>query len=109
MPARLLLAAALTLACVCSSPAQPTYRTDAKRDLTPKATLTIADGKVSRSAVSDDPGYRLQFRFDKDGKTVATQEARSQSSVELPAKEVGAYVVTLELFYPSYKSGNQRK
>ena len=109
MPARHLLAFAICLALACASAAQPTYRLDAKRDLKPRATLTLADGKVSRSAVTDDPGYRLQFRFEKDGKVIATPEARSDSSVSLPATEVGTYVVTLELFYPAYKGGNQRK
>jgi hypothetical protein len=109
MPARHLFAVALALACVCPAPAQPTYRLDAKRDLKPKATLSLADGKVTRSAVTDDPGYRLQFRFEKDGKTIATPEARSEASVALPATEVGTYTVTLELFHPSYKGGNQRK
>jgi hypothetical protein len=89
--------------------AQPTYKLDAKRDLKPSATLSLADGKVTRSAVTDDPGYRLQFHFKKDGKTIATPEARSETTVALPATEVGTYSVTLELFYPSYKGGNQRK
>jgi hypothetical protein len=109
MPARLLFAFVLSLACVSSATAQPTYKLDAKRDLKPSATLSLADGKVSRSAVSDDPGYRLQFHFKKDGKTIATPEARAETSVALPATEPGTYAVTLELFYPSYKGGNQRK
>jgi hypothetical protein len=109
MPARLLFAFVLSCACVCAALAQPTYKLDAKRDLKPSAKLTLAEGKVSRSAVTDDPGYRLQFRFEKDGKTIATPEARSETSVALPATEVGTYTVRLELFHPSYKGGNQRK
>jgi hypothetical protein len=109
MPARLLLAFVLSLLCASAATAQPTYKLDAKRDLKPSATLNLADGKVTRSAVTDDPGYRLQFHFKKDGKTIATPEARSETSVALPATEPGTYSVTLELFYPSYKGGNQRK
>jgi len=109
MPARHLLAFVLCLACVCASTAQPTYRLDAKRDLKPRATLSLADGKVSRSAVTDDPGYRLQFRFEKDGKTIATPEARSETSVALPETAVGTYTVALELFHPAYKGGNASK
>src|SRR5262249_37454712 len=85
------------------------YKLDAKRDLKPSATLTLADGQATRSAVTDDPGYRLQFHFKKDGKTIATPEARSESSVALPTTGPGTYSVTLELFYPSYKGSSQRK
>jgi hypothetical protein len=109
MPARLLLAAVLSLLAVRGATAQPAYKLDAKRDLKPSAKLSLAEGKVTRSAVADDPGYRLQFHFKKDGKTIATPEARSETSVALPATEVGTYSVTLELFFPSYKTGKQRK
>lgn len=109
MSPRLILAVAVTLGCVAVALAQPTYKLDAKRDLKPKATITLADGKVSRSAVSDDPGYRLQFHFQKDGKSIATPEARSETNAALPTNEPGTYTVVLELFYPSYKTGNLRK
>src|SRR3954449_4914649 len=108
MPVRR-LALVLSLLCACAAAAQPTYKLDAKRDLKPAATLRLAEGKVTRSAVADDPGYRLQFHFKKDGKTIATPEARSETSVALPATEVGTYSVTLELFYPSYKGETQRR
>src|SRR4051812_21216030 len=109
MPARLLCTLLVCLACAHHATAQPTYRLDAKRDLKPAAKLTLADGKVTRTAVTDDPGYRLQFNFTKDGKSVATAEARAEASVALPTTEPGTYVVTLELYFPSYKTGNQRK
>src|SRR5437899_9487909 len=103
MPARLLFAIAACLAFAGPAAAQPTYKLDAKRDLKPRATLSLADGKVTRSAVTDDPGYRLQFKFEKDGKTIATADARAEASVALPSTEVGTYTVTLELFHPSHK------
>jgi hypothetical protein len=100
------------LAAVCGGPAlaQPTYRLDVKRELKPAATLTLAaDGKLTRSAVTDDPGFRLQLHFKKDGKSIATRDVRAETTVALPATEVGTYTVALELFHPAYKGGTASK
>jgi hypothetical protein len=64
---------------------------------------------LTRSAVTDDPGFRLQYDFKKDGKTVATAEARAATTLGIPQKEAGTYTVVLELFYPAYKGGTQQK
>jgi hypothetical protein len=89
--------------------AQPTYKLDVKSDLKPAATLELDGPRVRRSALKDDPGFRLQYRFRKDGKTVATVDARANPVADVPAREAGAYTVVLELFYPDYKGGNQQK
>src|SRR5712671_5307202 len=82
--------------------AQPTYKLDVKPNLKPQATLQLDGSRISRSAIKDDPGFRLQYHFKRDGKTLATVEARSQQMVELPQKDPGNYSVVLELFYPAY-------
>jgi hypothetical protein len=89
--------------------AQPTYKLDVKADLQPRAVLTLAGDRISRSALSDDPGFRLQYHFKKDGKSLLVVEARSKTAVEALAAEPGVYAVVLELFYPNYKGGNVTK
>jgi hypothetical protein len=109
VPSRPLLAALLALLFAGPVLAQPTYRLDARRGLKPRATLTLSDGKLKRSAVTDDPGFRLQFHFRKDGKTIATPEARAKPAVPLPRTEPGIYTVVLELFHPASKGGTASK
>ncbi len=89
--------------------AQPTYKLDVKADLKPMAALQLDGKQIARSAVLDDPGFRLQFHVRQDGKTVATIEARSQTKVDVPKLVPGVYTVTLELFYPAYKGGAAQK
>ncbi len=106
---RLFLAAVLVAAAAGPTLAQPTYRLDAKRDLKPRATLALAGDKLTRSAVTDDPGFRLQFHFRKEGKTLATIEARAEATVPLPRTDPGTYTVVLELFHPAYRGGTASK
>jgi hypothetical protein len=89
--------------------AQPTYKLDVKAHLKPLATLTLKGARLSRSAIKDDPGFRLQYHFRKDGKTAAVLEARANATVDIPTKTAGTYSVVLELFYPAYKGGTQQK
>src|SRR5262245_8789145 len=105
------LAAVLVAFLLLQAPAsaQPTYKFDVKPDLKPRATLSLDGARVLRTAVADDPGFRLQYHFKKDGKSVATPEARSETRVEVPAKEPGTYTVVLELFHPAYKGGTAQK
>jgi hypothetical protein len=105
---RLLTACAAWLLVAGTATAQPTYKLDVKSDLRPRATLSLAGKQVARSALADDPGFRLQYHFRKDGKTVSVVEARSKEAVDLPA-EAGVYTVVLELFYPAYKGGTAQK
>jgi hypothetical protein len=89
--------------------AQPTYKLDVKPDLKPQATLRLDGSRIRRSAVTDDPGFRLQYHFKKDGKPLDTAEARSAPELDVPQKEPGTYTVVLELFYPAYKGGTAQK
>lgn len=89
--------------------AQPTYRLGVKPDLKPLATLKLEGTKINRTDVDDDPGFRLQYHFKKDGKTVSQVEARSTETLAVPQKEAGTYTVVLELFYPGYKTGTVTK
>lgn len=88
--------------------AQPTYKLDVRPNLKPQATLELDGAMLKRSVVRDDPGFRLQYHFKKDGKTSTLVEGRSSDKVAVPA-EPGAYTVVLEVFYPAYKGGTQPK
>jgi hypothetical protein len=89
--------------------AQPTYKLDVKPDLKPIALVSLDGKQIAHSPVLDDPGFRLQFHVQQNGKTVATIEARSRSKVDVPKLDPGVYTVTLELFYPAYKGGAAQK
>ena len=106
---RATLSALLALIAAGPLSAQPTYKLDVKADLQPRATLQLSGTKITRSVLNDDPGFRLQFHFQKDGKSVATVNARTAESVDLPSTDPGVYTVALELFYPNYKGGNAQK
>jgi hypothetical protein len=106
---RLVLAAVIILGCLAPAGAQPTYKLDVKDHLKPLATLTLQGARLSRSAVKEDPGFRLQYHFQKDGKSVTMQEARSRPALDIPQKQAGTYTVVLELFYPAYKGGSAQK
>jgi hypothetical protein len=105
----LLLAASAGLLFVQASAAQPTYKLGVKPDLSPHGVLRLEGGKVVRSEVQEDPGFRLQYHVMKDGKSLAVVEARTTSTLDLPAQGAGTYIVTLELFYPGYKTGTVQK
>jgi hypothetical protein len=103
--------AALALLGCCAAPAaaQPTYKLSVKPDLEPLATLQLDGDTIKRTDLKDDPGFRLQYHFKKDGKTSSIVEARSQAALAVPQKEAGTYSVALELFYPAYKGGTATK
>ncbi len=89
---------------------QPTYKLEVKPEHKPAATLKWQGGKFVRSDVADDPGFRLQVHFKKDGKSVAVVEARASKEVAPPPTLApGNYTVVLELFYPNYKAGTAPK
>jgi hypothetical protein len=88
--------------------AQPTYKLDVKPNLKPLATLKLEGNRITRTALKDDPGFRLQYHIKKDGKTVSTVEGRANLAIDAPA-EAGTYVIVLELFYPAYKGGTAQK
>jgi hypothetical protein len=103
------LALLLLLGTAPDGPAQPTYKLDVKPNLKPLATLELKAGKFVRSAVRDDPGFRLQYHFKKDGKTIAVVEARAATEASPLVTAPGTYTVVLELFYPNYRGGNGPK
>lgn len=108
LPALVALASLLALARGAAL-AQPTYKLEVKPEFAPRASLSVVDGRIVRTDVANDPGFRLQLHVKKDGRTVAIVEARSESKFDLPAKDPGDYTATLELFYPAYKGGNDQK
>jgi hypothetical protein len=89
--------------------AQPTYKLGVKPDLKPLATLKLDGTTLKRTEVDDDPGFRLQYHFLKDNKTVSAVDARAATDLAVPLKEAGTYTVVLELFYPDYKGGGVQK
>ena len=89
--------------------AQPTYKLGVKPDLKPLATIQLEGNTLKRSEVADDPGFRLQYVFKKDGKASGDAEARSSETLTVPLKEAGTYTVVLEMFYPAYKGGGAQK
>jgi hypothetical protein len=89
--------------------AQPAFKLGVKPEYPPQATLHLAGNQISRSAVKDDPGFRLQYHLKKDGKTLTIVDARANAVLAVPNKDPGIYSVALELFYPAYKGGNAQK
>ncbi len=103
------LVGALLAACALPAAAQPTYKLGVGADLKPLATLQLDGATLKCGDLKDDPGFRLQYHFKKDGKTAQTVEARSNPALAVPLKEAGTYTVALELFYPVYKGGAATK
>ena len=89
--------------------AQPTYKLDVKPELKPAAVLSLTDSTITHTDLQDDPGFRLQYHFKKDGAEVAAIEARSGTTTLPPKTDAGVYTVVLELFYPAYKGGAVQK
>jgi len=71
---------------------------------TPKAMIKLDGHKVTRAAVTNDWGSRLQWKISRDGKVVATAPARAEVSYELADKTPGTYEVVLEMWkYEGYR------
>ncbi len=106
--ARFLLPAVLLVVLPAAARAQPTYKLGVYKHVQPLATLKLDGKQLRRSDVKDDPGFRLQYHFLKDGKELTTIDARAQPTLTLPHKEPGTYAVVLEVFYPSFKGSGQK-
>jgi hypothetical protein len=106
--ARILLPAVLLIVLPAAARAQPTYKLGVYTHVQPTATLKLDGSQLSRSDVKDDPGFRLQYHFLKDGKELTTIDARAQPQLSLPHKESGTYAVVLEVFYPAFKGSGQK-
>lgn len=77
---------------------------DQKLEGTPKATLTIAGRKITRSDVTNDWGTRLQWKISRDGKEVATVGAGIVPDFEHLDSTPGNYQVVLQQFhYVNYR------
>ncbi len=71
---------------------------------TPKATIQLDGRRVTRSDVTNDWGYRLQWEVRRDGKVVATPAARADSTYEYTDKSPGKYEIVLQMWkYVDYK------
>jgi hypothetical protein len=77
---------------------------DQKLEGNPKATLTLAGRKITRSDVSNDWGTRLQWKVSRDGKEVATVGAGIVPDFEHADTTPGSYQVVLQQFhYVNYR------
>jgi hypothetical protein len=73
---------------------------------TPKAEIKLDGRRVTRSEVTHDWGVLLQWVVRRDGKVVATVNARAEPSYEHPDKTPGTYEVVLQMWkYADYKKG----
>lgn len=99
----------LLLLCLTPTLHAQTYKLGVPAHTHPAAVLTLKGDKVTRSSVTDDPGFRLQFHLLKDGKSLDKADARLSETFTLPTKEPGQYALVLELFYPAYKPGKDQK
>ena len=86
--------------------AQATFPMKIKRveELNPRATLKLEGRTVTRTNITKDPGYRIQWHVKKDGKTVAQVNARPDKTYTHPDAAPGKYTVVLELYFPEYKA-----
>lgn len=83
---------------------------DQKLEGTPKATLTIAGRKITRSDVTNDWGTRLQWKISRNGKEVATVGAGIIPEFEHGDATPGNYQVVLQQFhYVNYRKSPDGK
>jgi hypothetical protein len=74
-----------------------------KFDATPKAELRLRGRTVTRTDVAYDWGLQMRWVVRRDGKVVATANARAEPTYEYPGGESGKYEVVLEMFkYVNY-------
>jgi len=70
----------------------------------PKAEITLAGRKVTRSSVTNDWGLQLRWVVRRDGKQVAVAPARAESSFQHDDPAPGKYEIVLQMFqYIDYK------
>ncbi len=75
-----------------------------KFDGNPRAEIRLEGRRLIRSAVVNDWGLRLQWEIRRDGKVVATPNARADSAYEHPDTTPGTYEVVLQLWkYVDYR------
>jgi hypothetical protein len=75
-----------------------------KFDGQPRAEIRLEGRRVIRGDVTNDWGLRLQWEVRRDGKVIATPNARADVAYELPAAPQGTYEVVLQMWkYIDYK------
>ena len=75
-----------------------------KYEGTPQAEIRLEGRRVVRSDVTNDWGLRLQWVVSRDGKVVATANARTESSFEHADTTPGKYEVGLQMWkYVDYR------
>jgi len=69
-----------------------------KYEGTPKAEIKLDGRKVTRSDVTNDWGLGLQWVVRRDGKVVATVNARAEPTYEHTDKTPGNYEIVLQMW-----------
>jgi hypothetical protein len=70
----------------------------------PKAAITLEGRTVTRGPISGDYGHRVHWKVLRDGKEVATPEARSSASYTVADATPGQYEISLETWkHEGYK------
>lgn len=71
---------------------------------TPRATIRVEGRRLIRSDVTNDWGLRLQWEIRRNGRVVATVNARADLECELPEAAPGEYSVVLQMWrYVNYR------
>jgi hypothetical protein len=77
-----------------------------KYETIPQAIIHLEGRRVVRSEVSNDWGLRLQWEVRRDGKVIATPQARSEMAYEHPETVPGKYEIVLQMWkYIDYRKG----
>lgn len=79
-----------------------------KYDGTPRAEIRLEGRRVHRTDVTNDWGLLLQWEVRRDGKVIATSNARLSDHLELTDTTPGKYEVVLQMWkYVNYKKNPQ--
>jgi hypothetical protein len=77
-----------------------------KFDTPPHADVRLEGRRVIRGDVSNDWGLRLQWLVRRDGKVIATPNARVDAAYEHPDSTPGTYEIVLQMWkYVDYRKG----
>ncbi len=75
-----------------------------KYEGTPRAEIRLEGRRVLRTAVTNDWGLRLQWLVSRDGKVIATPNARLADFLDLAEMTPGKYEIVLQMWkYVNYR------
>jgi hypothetical protein len=75
-----------------------------KYEGSPRAEIRLEGRRVIRGEVTNDWGLRLQWEIRRDGKVIATPNARAEASYEHADATPGTYEIVLQMWkYVDYK------